>query len=101
MEHNPNLPWYRQLHWQVLAAMVVGAIVGLVVGQFFFEHRRRDQRVGSGDSQIVGLHSRTSVCLWRVNDDFLVAGTAGRPVFGLAVHLAPAWRDVENGPLLA
>ncbi len=33
MEHNPNLPWYRQLHWQVLVAMIVGAITGLVVGQ--------------------------------------------------------------------
>jgi len=33
MEHNPNLPWYRQLHWQVLVAMVVGAITGLVVGE--------------------------------------------------------------------
>ena len=32
MEHNPNLPWYRRLHWQVLVAMVVGAITGLVVG---------------------------------------------------------------------
>ena len=33
MEHNPNLPWYRQLHWQVLAAMVVGAITGRVFGE--------------------------------------------------------------------
>ena len=33
MEHNPNLPWYRQLHWQVLAAMVAGAITGVVVGE--------------------------------------------------------------------
>ena len=33
MEHNPNLPWYRRLHWQVLVAMVVGAITGLVVGE--------------------------------------------------------------------
>jgi Na+/H+-dicarboxylate symporter len=33
MEHNPNLPWYRQLHWQVLMAMIVGAITGLVFGE--------------------------------------------------------------------
>jgi Na+/H+-dicarboxylate symporter len=33
MEHNPNLPWYRQLHWQVLIAMIVGAITGVVVGE--------------------------------------------------------------------
>ena len=33
MEHNPHLPWYRQLHWQVLAAMVLGAITGFVFGE--------------------------------------------------------------------
>ena len=33
MEHNPDLPWYRQLHWQVLIAMVLGALTGLVFGE--------------------------------------------------------------------
>lgn len=33
MEHNPNLPWYRQLHWQVLIAMILGAVTGLLFGQ--------------------------------------------------------------------
>lgn len=28
MEYNPDLPWYRRLHWQVAAAMVLGALVG-------------------------------------------------------------------------
>lgn len=32
MEHQPHLPWYRQLHWQVLAAMVAGALIGLAFG---------------------------------------------------------------------
>ena len=26
MEHNPTLPWYRKLHWQVLMAMIAGAL---------------------------------------------------------------------------
>jgi Na+/H+-dicarboxylate symporter len=26
-------PWYRQLHWQTLAAMIVGALTGLVFGE--------------------------------------------------------------------
>lgn len=30
MEHQPHLPWYRQLHWQVLVAMLIGALVGLI-----------------------------------------------------------------------
>ena len=30
MEYNPDAPWYRRLHWQVLAAMLVGAVVGTV-----------------------------------------------------------------------
>ena len=28
MEYNPDLPWYRRLHWQVAAAMLLGALVG-------------------------------------------------------------------------
>jgi Na+/H+-dicarboxylate symporter len=26
-------PWYRQLHWQTLLAMIVGALTGLVFGE--------------------------------------------------------------------
>lgn len=33
MQHDPNAPWYRQLHWQVLIAMVLGAITGLIFGE--------------------------------------------------------------------
>ena len=33
MEHNPDAPWYRRLHWQVLVAMAVGALVGAVFGE--------------------------------------------------------------------
>ena len=33
MEHNPDAPWYGQLHWQVLTAMVVGALFGFVGGE--------------------------------------------------------------------
>lgn len=33
MEHNPDAPWYRRLHWQVLAAMVLGALVGAIFGE--------------------------------------------------------------------
>jgi Na+/H+-dicarboxylate symporter len=33
MKHDPNLPWYRQLHWQVLFAMALGAVTGAVVGE--------------------------------------------------------------------
>jgi len=33
MEHNPDLPWYRQLHWQVLIAMALGALTGAVFGE--------------------------------------------------------------------
>lgn len=32
MEHRPDLPWYRQLHWQVLVAMVLGALTAAVFG---------------------------------------------------------------------
>jgi Na+/H+-dicarboxylate symporter len=32
MEHSPDLPWYRQLHWQVLMAMALGALTGFVFG---------------------------------------------------------------------
>src|SRR5690606_37081169 len=32
MEHNPDLPWFRRLHWQVLIAMILGAITGLIFG---------------------------------------------------------------------
>ncbi len=31
VKHDPNLPWYRQLHWQVLLAMVLGTVTGSVV----------------------------------------------------------------------
>ena len=30
---NTHLPWYRQLHWQVLAAMVLGVVTGLLGGE--------------------------------------------------------------------
>ena len=33
MRHDPNLPWYRQLHWQVLLAMALGAVAGAVFGE--------------------------------------------------------------------
>ena len=33
MEYNPDLPWYRRLHWQVAAAMLAGVGVGLVGGE--------------------------------------------------------------------
>ena len=33
MEHNPDAPWYGRLHWQVLIAMVLGALVGFVFGE--------------------------------------------------------------------
>ena len=33
MEHNPDARWYRRLHWQVLMAMVLGALVGAVLGE--------------------------------------------------------------------
>ena len=33
MEHNPDAPWYGRLHWQVLIAMVVGALFGFVFGE--------------------------------------------------------------------
>lgn len=32
MEYNPDLPWYRRLHWQVAAAMLAGVGVGLAGG---------------------------------------------------------------------
>ena len=32
MEHRPDLPWYRRLHWQVLVAMALGALTGLLFG---------------------------------------------------------------------
>jgi proton glutamate symport protein len=32
MEHSPNRPWYRRLHWQVLVAMLAGALTGLAFG---------------------------------------------------------------------
>ena len=32
MENRPDLPWYRRLHWQVLVAMALGALTGLVFG---------------------------------------------------------------------
>ncbi len=33
MEHNPDAPWYRRLHWQVLAAMLLGAAMGALFGE--------------------------------------------------------------------
>ena len=33
MEHDPNLPWYGRLHWQVLLAMALGAVTGAVFGE--------------------------------------------------------------------
>ena len=33
MEHNPDAPWYGRLHWQVLIAMVIGALFGFVFGE--------------------------------------------------------------------
>ena len=33
MKHDPNLAWYRQLHWQVLFAMALGAATGAVFGE--------------------------------------------------------------------
>ena len=32
MQTDPNLPWYRKLHWQVLMAMVLGGLTGAVFG---------------------------------------------------------------------
>ena len=32
IENRPDLPWYRRLHWQVLVAMVLGALTGLAFG---------------------------------------------------------------------
>jgi Na+/H+-dicarboxylate symporter len=32
MEHRPDLPWYRRLHWQVALAMALGALTGFVFG---------------------------------------------------------------------
>ncbi|MEE8147506.1 MAG: dicarboxylate/amino acid:cation symporter [Longimicrobiales bacterium] len=33
MEHNPDAPWYGRLHWQVLGAMLLGALVGAIFGE--------------------------------------------------------------------
>ena len=33
MEYNPDLPWYRRLHWQVLIAMFIGVLTGLIFGE--------------------------------------------------------------------
>ncbi|MCY4398347.1 MAG: dicarboxylate/amino acid:cation symporter [Gemmatimonadetes bacterium] len=39
MDYNPDLPWYRRLHWQVLCAMVIGVVIGLTPsGGFFAEY---------------------------------------------------------------
>jgi len=32
MDHNSDAPWYMRLHWQVLLAMIAGALTGLVFG---------------------------------------------------------------------
>ena len=33
MEYNPDLPWYRRLHWQVAIAMIVGGLTGSIGGE--------------------------------------------------------------------
>ena len=33
MNDRPDLPWYRRLHWQVLVAMALGALTGLLFGE--------------------------------------------------------------------
>jgi len=33
MEHDPNAPWHQRLHWQVLTAMLVGALAGTIFGE--------------------------------------------------------------------
>ena len=33
MEASRDLPWYRQLHWQILGAMILGAVTGAVGGE--------------------------------------------------------------------
>ena len=33
MEHDPNAPWHQRLHWQVLMAMLVGALAGTLFGE--------------------------------------------------------------------
>jgi len=33
MEHNPTLPWYRQLHWQIFIGMALGIVAGLLGGE--------------------------------------------------------------------
>ena len=39
MDYNPDLPWYRRLHWQVFAAMVLGIGIGYSpAGGFFAEY---------------------------------------------------------------
>ena len=32
MERDPSLPWYRQLHWQVFIAMVLGIATAVLFG---------------------------------------------------------------------
>ncbi len=38
MEHNPELVWYRRLHWQVLIAMGLGALTGAIFGTPAADH---------------------------------------------------------------
>ncbi|MCY3705095.1 MAG: cation:dicarboxylase symporter family transporter, partial [Gammaproteobacteria bacterium] len=33
MEYNPDLPFYKRLHWQVLAAMILGSLAGVTFGE--------------------------------------------------------------------
>ena len=33
MEYNPDLPFYKRLHWQVLAAMILGSLLGVTFGE--------------------------------------------------------------------
>ncbi len=58
MEHNPDLPWYRQLHWQVLVAMGLGALTGTIFGvpaaDLLFAHLSREE-----DAGVRGVVART------------------------------------------
>ncbi|MEM9597560.1 MAG: cation:dicarboxylase symporter family transporter, partial [Acidobacteriota bacterium] len=38
MEGAQNLPWYKQLHWQILAAMAAGISAGVVGGEAIVPH---------------------------------------------------------------
>ena len=36
MDYNPDQPFYKRLHWQVIAAMVIGVVIGLTPSGGFF-----------------------------------------------------------------